>query len=291
MNDGSTDDTAQILNNFNQKHSRVRVFHQANSGVSQARNTGIECARGELIAFIDSDDTVHPNYLSTLHQTIQGSDIAIAGANNLHGNQSTTHRTKTSTAKYKLSPYECLSEYMSGKWGFTLWNKIYKRSVIKDSEIKFHPELSLGEDILFNIQYLNLCTGVNTSSSTIYNYRIHSKSATRSSETQKKWHQFTLLIKAIDKLILNRDLHSELRPILITSPIIHRAIPALLHDISNDPHLEDSTRAFQDAVNSIPQKWFYPGATKVSPFARAYLTLFSIGIKRPALQVWKRKLK
>ncbi len=41
VNDGSTDDTAQILNNFNQKHSRVRVFHQANSGVSQARNTGL----------------------------------------------------------------------------------------------------------------------------------------------------------------------------------------------------------------------------------------------------------
>ncbi|MDC0600431.1 glycosyltransferase [Flavobacteriales bacterium] len=291
VNDGSTDATTQILKKFNKSHSKVRVIDQANSGVSQARNKGIRCARGEFIAFVDSDDTVHPDYLSTLHQTIHGGDISIAGANNLHGDQSTTLRTETFEAKYKLSPYECLSEYMSGKWGFTLWNKLYKTSIINDAKIKFHSEIALGEDILFNIQYLNFCTRVNTSSSTIYNYRIHAKSATRASETKEKWHQFSLLIKAVDKLITNGDLHTKLRPILITSPIIHRAIPSLLQDISNDQHLTNPKQTLQDAINEIPQNWFYPGATKVSPFAWAYLALFSIGIKRPALKVWQRKIK
>ena len=63
VDDGSTDRSLAICTRYQQQDSRVRVFHQANQGVSKARNYGMDVAAGDLITFVDSDDYVMPNYL------------------------------------------------------------------------------------------------------------------------------------------------------------------------------------------------------------------------------------
>lgn len=79
INDGSTDNSAFICQEYAEKDSRIRVIHQSNQGPSAARNTGISAAKGDYIAFIDSDDFIEKDYLKNLYQAaVQNqSDIAV----------------------------------------------------------------------------------------------------------------------------------------------------------------------------------------------------------------------
>ena len=70
VNDGSPDDSLRILRNYEKLDSRVRVLDIPNQGVSNARNTGMQAARGEYIQFVDSDDVVDPDYTKTLLETL-----------------------------------------------------------------------------------------------------------------------------------------------------------------------------------------------------------------------------
>lgn len=78
IDDGSQDNSSALCDEWEQKDHRIRAFHKPNGGLSSARNLGIEVARGEYLAFIDSDDTVHPQMLEILYKTIQDADTLLA---------------------------------------------------------------------------------------------------------------------------------------------------------------------------------------------------------------------
>lgn len=78
IDDGSSDRSGSICDRYAESDFRFKVFHTANSGVSAARNLGIEHASGSCIAFIDSDDTVDPGYLSVLHTSMVQDDVDLA---------------------------------------------------------------------------------------------------------------------------------------------------------------------------------------------------------------------
>ena len=80
MDDGSTDDTPAICDAFAAKYGNIRVIHQENKGLSGARNVGLDAVKGELIAFVDSDDSIHPEMLERLFRLMEetGADISSA---------------------------------------------------------------------------------------------------------------------------------------------------------------------------------------------------------------------
>ena len=79
IDDGSTDNTPKISDEYAKKYENVITIHQKNSGLSSARNTGIKRAKGEYVALIDGDDIIAPNFLARLYQAVTktNSDIAI----------------------------------------------------------------------------------------------------------------------------------------------------------------------------------------------------------------------
>lgn len=78
IDDGSTDNTWDICNSFTKNNAHIHAVHKENGGVSSARNTGIEIAKGEFITFIDSDDYVKPDYLQKLVEG-QEADLVLCG--------------------------------------------------------------------------------------------------------------------------------------------------------------------------------------------------------------------
>ena len=77
VNDGSTDDSAKILEKYSQKDKRIVVINQENAGASAARNAGLDCAKGRYIAFVDSDDYIKKNFLEVLYTTAVNTEADI----------------------------------------------------------------------------------------------------------------------------------------------------------------------------------------------------------------------
>ncbi len=135
VDDGSTDDTPEILGWYAERYENVIIFRQENSGPAAARNTGIRQAKGEYIGFVDSDDMIHPDMITGLFYSAKKNDCDIA---------------ITSAYWIKETGYECFIRYEIEEnivisfedffdthyikecgFGTIVWNKIYRASLVK----------------------------------------------------------------------------------------------------------------------------------------------------------------
>lgn len=150
IDDGSTDASGAICDEYAQRDTRIRVFHKPNGGVSSARNLGLDNAQGEWISFVDSDDWVNCNYLDLFTTQIDnGAELIVQGFIP-HGN---LWQTRTGI-NYKGAVKEGLLKlHKENILGF-ICNKLYKLSIIKDSVLRFDTEVVLREDELFMLQYV-----------------------------------------------------------------------------------------------------------------------------------------
>ncbi|MFC2679744.1 accessory Sec system protein Asp3 [Limosilactobacillus vaginalis] len=136
VDDGSTDRSLAICTRYQQQDSRVRVFHQANQGVSKARNYGMDVAAGDLITFVDSDDYVMPNYLEELITALEstGSQIAISDFQSYKGNgQLLVHMPDHEVSQRTFTPREWFGFAYTNKNDFfqliytVLWGKLFQQ--------------------------------------------------------------------------------------------------------------------------------------------------------------------
>lgn len=148
INDGSTDNSLEILNEFASKDKRIIVISQENSGVSSARNRGLEIATGDYVTFVDSDDSLAPNMYSVLTELIQkyDADIAHCGYKRVRedGTSFDVKGTKTLIVQNSI---DAATYLLSGK-AFTgsLCNKLIKRELFES--INFDSNIRFNEDIL-----------------------------------------------------------------------------------------------------------------------------------------------
>ncbi|MDG4944791.1 glycosyltransferase family 2 protein [Weeksellaceae bacterium KMM 9713] len=171
INDGSTDTSAEICNDFAIKDPRVKVFHKTNSGVSSSRNLGIEKASKEWIAFVDSDDIVSKNYFNELHIN-QNSDFIFT---QLKSYQNGVIRSILDFTPKKLNLEEFLINYPLNPYFSGPCGKFYKTKIIKANGIKFNTKMNRGEDSLFNLHYIFKCTKITLTNSSSYYYRQESR--------------------------------------------------------------------------------------------------------------------
>lgn len=158
VDDGSTDGSAKICEKFNKQDSRVCVIHQKNAGVSAARNAGIEAARGEFLLFTDSDDYVASDYLEKMRnlQIETQSDLVLCGFHHLYDGADIL-KVPEKTAVFAMEAFaeEFLNLYEKSYLNMP-WNKLFRREKLP----RFDTSLSLGEDLLFNLEYLKSCKKV-----------------------------------------------------------------------------------------------------------------------------------
>lgn len=185
INDGSTDNSEQILKNFACKDSRIKIINQKNAGLSITRNNGLKIANGEYISFIDSDDWVDLDFLEKLYNTAKkyDADIAACGIKRLRSYKWKYHLkieqeeiTDNKDKKFVLCdvPEKCY-----------VWNKIYKFSELKKHNIKFEEGVYY-EDRCFTAQALVFMKKLVVVPDTYYNYWTNSNSIVKTKSPKKE---------------------------------------------------------------------------------------------------------
>ena len=157
INDGSTDDSGQICEDYMSKDSRIKVFHKENGGVSSARNLGINNASGDWICFIDSDDYVDDNFLEVFFQeNILPKDIIIQGATKISENGNILDNSRQyPNIKINHNHPEAIIKYDLFRNINEPYCKLFNKKIINQNNIEFPIGVSLGEDLLFVLNYLS----------------------------------------------------------------------------------------------------------------------------------------
>lgn len=141
VDDGSTDNTGAIARSY-EGGGRVRYFYQKNAGLSGARNSGIEMARGDYLWFIDGDDCINPDAFLELKDSLMRGPAAIVFP-------SVDRRQAGDKIIYPKNSGEApVAQYLSGRMRYTVWNKVLSRTIIKKLNLKF-PVGRKMEDICF----------------------------------------------------------------------------------------------------------------------------------------------
>lgn len=156
INDGSKDNTGKILDEYKEKDERIRVIHQKNEGVSEARNIGIQTANGEYIYFLDGDDLIENTLLEKAYEVLKNDKIKIFsfGFNMIFANGKIKRRyTEEEYNNQIINSKEFLSLFFNKKIGQNMCSFIVKTELVKN-KIWFTKGLERGEDLEFQIKML-----------------------------------------------------------------------------------------------------------------------------------------
>jgi len=177
IDDGSTDSSSIICDNFACKDSRVTVIHKKNEGVAVARNTGIKLSKGDFITFVDADDYILQNTCHELVEIMTKNELDMISFN--HDKITTQTKEEQPTNRgtgniTKMNTYDAAVHYLYGRY-FTHspWGKLFKRDIVINTPF---PKGMLAEDYAIMYKLIENCTNLAYYDRSLYMYRIRNGS-------------------------------------------------------------------------------------------------------------------
>lgn len=209
INNGSTDNSAHIIKKYAENDNRFLYFEQE-KGLQQARNRGLQEAHGQYIGFVDADDYVEPNMFELLYHSASKNHSDVVICDYSHSFKRTPDQPNIlQLAEEKV----CETRYLPRDRLFlryfcrypTIWNKIYRREIIKQNSICF--ESNYGEDLFFNIRFLEHLEVLSLVPYSLYHYFQSDNSVTRKINTNNQTflqniHHFISTIPAQETSLL-----------------------------------------------------------------------------------------
>lgn len=173
VNDGSTDQSEIICNQFSERDNRIKVIKQKNAGPSTARNKGIDAATGKYLQFVDADDFLESDMTETMVSNIKEAELVICG---YHAHSTENHLKQNKvipplTGMYRQKDFlKHFSELYQAIIIPSIWNKLYDREIVMTNQICFKEDIRMGEDLLFNLDYLKRCHTICLIPDLLYHY-------------------------------------------------------------------------------------------------------------------------
>lgn len=186
VNDGSTDNTQNIIDNYAKKDSRIsKIVFETQKGVATARNTAVDNAKGGFLAFVDSDDYINDDYLEMLlNQMSDSDDIVCCGYNSIQDDTVEKYALKNKELKNAESAYLFYLESRAIDYTMqVIWGKLFRREIVADKRFEL---LRYGEDTLFIIQMITSGAIIKLIDYVGYNYMEHTDSLVNSSQRKTK---------------------------------------------------------------------------------------------------------
>lgn len=199
IDDGSKDRSGRICDIYAEKDRRIKVIHKPNGGVSSARNLGLDNAKGEMIFFIDSDDTVGPDYLKEL-EILEDEDFVQSGVRILENDYLKSVMTHEDIFKdYNRFWMESRQQWPS--------MCCLSRKIIEDNHLRFDTNLKMGEDGLFNQIFISKCRKIRRTTFNQYNYNSDNLESASHKFYEDRLEQQLLLISKLENYFHERDLN------------------------------------------------------------------------------------
>jgi glycosyltransferase involved in cell wall biosynthesis len=221
IDDGSTDGSGEICDDFAMKDNRCIVIHQQNQGLVMARRKGIETARGKYIGFVDSDDWIEPDMFGYLYEKAMEYDTDVVTSGRIvEGKETKIEEDNIIANIYNpmTDRYFCENMIMGKNkviWGITpnFWNKLFRKEQIEKWQKKVDTEITYGEDDACVYPCMAFANKVYVSDKCFYHYRIRETSMSNSGD-DKYFMRINLLYlkmkEAFEKHPLSEILMKEL---------------------------------------------------------------------------------
>lgn len=206
IDDGSTDTSPQICNEYSHKYDNIKVFHIPNGGASLARKYGMEMAEGDYLAFVDSDDYIAPNYISAMYDTLKRYDtkVSCCGVRIVYSNESIEFDKTFSSVI--LEKDELMTRFFNYEfWG--LPGALYHRSVFED--IVF-PLATLSEDYLIKTQMFLKERRIALVESPLYVYEKHEGSLSNTKLSLRAFEEFENTKRVYDLIVKDKPQYAQL---------------------------------------------------------------------------------
>lgn len=182
IDDGSTDGSGKICDDFQKIDSRIKVYHRDNFGLSATRNFGIKKSKGNLIAFIDGDDSVEPEYIERLVTSLRDDiDIVVCGYSEI---TSQNQKKTIMPQKQILSGIAATTQLLVGQDNIDIvaWNKLYRKTLFTTNNISY-PEGDIFEDTLTTYKIYSCSKKIAYNNYPLYNYYRRANSITNKAKT------------------------------------------------------------------------------------------------------------
>lgn len=245
IDDGSTDNSGTICDKFAAPNKQFHVIHKKNGGVSSARNAGLEKANGEWICFIDADDTVEKEYLSTLYQfaNMQKDILIIQGFKTFLPDNTYIDKRFTNQLYNPSEVYKTFQDLNINRCGYP-FGKLYNAEIIRHHHLRFVESIHYAEDVMFMLTYLTHCSAIQTVEGMNYNYYIRKNIQSLSKRIfvfESEYACYQLYLKRIGELKQRFNLtETSLRKVynVISEYLIRRSIGALYQKQTRKPRQE-----------------------------------------------------
>lgn len=171
VDDGSTDSSGSICENYADRDDRIKVIHQVNEGLSSARNAGLRAATGDYILMIDGDDVLHPQMIEMLYKLIKSGDydFSMCYGERIYDVSEIDDKSKSkfdTVSSLELTTDSCFRNMYAGERSlriqyFVIWNKLFKKEILHNCFFKKLPAKDTAQDQEYNIRiYLKMKKGI-----------------------------------------------------------------------------------------------------------------------------------
>ncbi len=305
VNDGSTDNSPMILEEFAQKDSRIKIINQENQGLAAARNTGIEVATGEYITFVDSDDYVSTDLYADMQKYLPAELICF---NAKIFPMSEKYRALQNYIQCKFDGELPVEEKLILKTNVHVWNKVFKTSVIKENNIRF-PKGLYFEDFPFVCEYMLSINSVKFVSEKEYYFYRQQPNSIMNNCSHKSIHHLYAWHYLYDRLKERKLLDKY--PNLINK--LFRTYTILAYKYSDEASKDSIIKTAQDYASEISYKGldglidalinnkmiYYGRKEKIfsiknfehDGYKDKILTLLGLQIKLKSKPIWEHKPK
>ena len=208
VNDGSTDNSLLIIQEYANKYKNIKVINKQNEGCYKARNVGLETSTGEYISFLDSDDYIETTIYEKLYLKAKQTDADIVSSNYyiLQDNKLKLVDFSSSAALLEKS-----NNSLAGAENILLdaiiWSRIFKRQMLVEKSIKFHSDIYMADDAFFHIVTMLNSKEIIYIPDVLYTYRISRKDSITSSYNERNFDCIKVAKKIMDYAIANNMEH------------------------------------------------------------------------------------